>query len=1264
MPSYTLELELLGVYSADMPGFEIWEDGSLDSSYSVSSSGTSISITVNYGGSIPSSLEFRFNDAFGELGRTIEIQSVKINDKYVNVGNYLSSDSLTNGATASVDIAGSGFFYDSSEPNASEFTTGATKSFTTGTDHSFGYNGSSNQVFDMLGNRDTAYLGSGNDKVTGAGGDDILRGGAGDDLLFGDSGDDRLFGEEGDDRLYGGTGNDRLHGNDGNDELYGGDGNDNLNGHDGNDLLVGGIGADKLNGGTGNDYLFGEEDNDTLVGAAGDDTLDGGAGDDLLYGGLGADIMDGGDDNDHLIGHGGNDVLNGDDGDDLLYGMEDNDELNGGAGNDYLNGGSGIDTLDGGIGADILVGGAGADILNGGDGDDIIHGNSLTLQEINTILKANPGVVYNHETNSFYQYVAGWDTYLGSQTSANASTLNGVSGHLVNITSAIENAFIDGLVDPGMGIWTGSNDLAVEGRWIYEQGAEAGFNFWNGDSAGSAVSSAYQDWIPFYPGDWSGDEDGGMFKQGDGWESIAYTVNSFRVIEWDAGLINDDNAVDVINGGNGNDTIYGYGGDDILDGGEGDDFIFAGAGDDTIVGSNGNDVFYGQDGNDSIGGGGGTDIIYGGAGDDVIDGGNVGDFLYGDDGNDTINGGNGGDTIDGGADNDVLYGGNGNDTINGGTGNDTIKGNDNDDILNGDDGDDQILGGDGNDTINGGAGNDVISGGLGVDTINGGDDDDTIVGIEGTVIDVTTLQSYGGSQDVTGTVTFLGNGVTLQGNLWKKVDVNYTITANTIVEFDFRSTAIGEVHSIGFDTDNSINNPEQYLQIYGTQDGSGSGIRDFDNYDGSGDWLHYKIDIGSYYTGTFSHLTLSNDHDVGSPTANSSWANIIIYESNDADTSADILNGDAGDDNITGNNGNNTINGGTGDDVINGFDGDDIINGNDDNDTIYGGNGTDTIDGGAGDDIIYGDVGNDIISGGTGSDTIYGGLGADTIYSTDAAAVDQIALILAGNPGVSYNASTGNFYQHITTDTRWDTASTNAAATNLNGIGGHLAVVSSAEENDYLTTISGGQRLWIGGSDAGSEGTWSWREGPENGTQFWSGGAGGSATNSLYSNWVAGDPSNGNAAWDYAEHRADGTWWANAVTQTLDYVIEWEGNLVLGTTGTNTMNGGDGADNLYGTDGMQDIFEFTPGASGTDVIRDFTAADNDALDISNLLTGFNPLTSDINDFVRFTNSGANALVQVDANGASGGASFTTIAQINDHNDLDADALYYNNSIIA
>ena len=38
------------------------------------------------------------------------------------------------------------------------------------------------------------------------------------------------------------------------------------------------------------------------------------------------------------------------------------------------------------------------------------------------------------------------------------------------------------------------------------------------------------------------------------------------------------------------------------------------------------------------------------------------------------------------------------------------------------------------------------------------------------------------------------------GNTWKKIDFPYAITADTILEFDFKSGTQGEVHSIGFDT--------------------------------------------------------------------------------------------------------------------------------------------------------------------------------------------------------------------------------------------------------------------------------------------------------------------------------------------------------------------------------------------------------------------------------------------------------------------------------
>ncbi|RMG13349.1 MAG: hypothetical protein D6728_04875, partial [Cyanobacteria bacterium J055] len=66
------------------------------------------------------------------------------------------------------------------------------------------------------------------------------------------------------------------------------------------------------------------------------------------------------------------------------------------------------------------------------------------------------------------------------------------------------------------------------------------------------------------------------------------------------------------------------------------------------------------------------------------------------------------------------------------------------------------------------------------------------------------IDSYG-NQDRNSSISFSDDltQVDIVGNGWKKVDLGngYTITENTILEFDFQSTAEGEIHGIGFDTD-------------------------------------------------------------------------------------------------------------------------------------------------------------------------------------------------------------------------------------------------------------------------------------------------------------------------------------------------------------------------------------------------------------------------------------------------------------------------------
>ncbi len=112
----------------------------------------------------------------------------------------------------------------------------------------------------------------------------------------------------------------------------------------------------------------------------------------------------------------------------------------------------------------------------------------------------------------------------------------------------------------------------------------------------------------------------------------------------------------------------------------------------------------------------------------------------------------------------------------------------------------------------------------------------------------------------------------LQGNRWQKIDFPYTVTANTVLEFDFSSGSEGEIHAIGFDTDDSLSSTWTF-KVYGTQNW---GNLDFDNY-GSG-VKHYVIPVGQYYTGSMNYLFFIMDHDVSSPTGESRFSNVKVYE--------------------------------------------------------------------------------------------------------------------------------------------------------------------------------------------------------------------------------------------------------------------------------------------------------------------------------------------------------------------------------------------------
>lgn len=132
------------------------------------------------------------------------------------------------------------------------------------------------------------------------------------------------------------------------------------------------------------------------------------------------------------------------------------------------------------------------------------------------------------------------------------------------------------------------------------------------------------------------------------------------------------------------------------------------------------------------------------------------------------------------------------------------------------------------------------------------------------------------NQDGTHTTAIQDGGATLQmtGNTWKRITYPYTITAATVLEFDYKSTAQGEVQGIGMDTDNGYESGSIF-SLYGTD--TSLGRQNYHNYSGT-DWVHYTIPMGSFYTGTRTYLFFINDKDASPFTNTSYFRNVQIHE--------------------------------------------------------------------------------------------------------------------------------------------------------------------------------------------------------------------------------------------------------------------------------------------------------------------------------------------------------------------------------------------------
>lgn len=119
---------------------------------------------------------------------------------------------------------------------------------------------------------------------------------------------------------------------------------------------------------------------------------------------------------------------------------------------------------------------------------------------------------------------------------------------------------------------------------------------------------------------------------------------------------------------------------------------------------------------------------------------------------------------------------------------------------------------------------------------------------------------------------------------------------------------------------------------------------------------------------------------------------------------------------------------------------------------------------------------------------------------------------------------TGHCYMLFLQPTSWSVA--RLACTELGG-NTHLAVSTGLAENQLLSSLAMGRDIWIGGTDADTEGTWEWLNGEA----------------VTYLNWRSGEPN------DYGTNGEDcmiiegengGLWDDRACTDTYGFICERE----------------------------------------------------------------------------------------------------------------------------
>jgi Ca2+-binding RTX toxin-like protein len=500
--------------------------------------------------------------------------------------------------------------------------------------------------------------------------------------------------------------------------------------------------------------------------------------------------------------------------------------------------------------------------------------------------------------------------------------------------------------------------------------------------------------------------------------------------------------------------------------------------------------------------------------------------------------------IDGAGGDDSIQGGFGNDTADGEAGDDSIYGQEGQDTITGGTGNDLVFGGAGNDQLDGGNDNDKVSGGTGNDAIQGGLGNDVLDGGVGNDV----VDGGAGNDTVSG-----GVGTdTLKGGA---NDDTYVFVlgsgTDTIEDTSGNDKIVLNGGGVGINAFHAEKSGNDLIIRYGNVD------------------LTDQVTVTNHFIGTTNVETIQ--------IVGGTFAGTYNLLTNQLDT--------AGNDVIAGTSADESLSAGVGKDIVS------------------GGGGNDTLTGGA----------DDLLSGGTGNDTYNVSSNATVVFENDSEGTDlvnssvsftleddieNLTLTGVGNNNGTGNGSanliTGNSGQNILTgNAENDTLNGGTGSDTLNGGNDtDLYLFAPGDGSDVVTDGNGGSdRLKINGTIGAFSAI---QVGNDLVLQY--------GIAALTDQITVTNHFTGSNNVEFLE--ITGGTFAGTYDIEQDLTGDNDPSLVVGTAAANTLNGGGGADLLFGGDGgdtytvdnaADKVFESAAG-TGTDTVNSsattYTLADN------------------------------------------------------------------------